>query len=238
MKTCRVGRIVGVRSVFAVAVWLLVAAVSSAHFVFIESAAEGDRLLVRSGFGELDGWDPDLVGRMSNSTFQLRTTKGLKPLAMKVDDQEKEYRAAIEGEKPKAVLGVTDFGTIQFGTSPTSRLRYTAKHLVGDSKNWGEDKPTKDLRIELIAKLEGDKMKLRAIFLGKPLTGAKIKGATPSGNDFELLTDAKGQAELPVGELGHYAMYVGTTTEKTGEINGKEYDVLKDYTTLTFTIGK
>jgi len=238
MKTRSLGRIVGVRGLFAAAAWLSVAAVASAHFVFIESAAEGDKLLVRSGFGELDGWDPDLVGRMSNSTFQLRTAKGLKPLEMKVDDKQKEYRAAVEGDKPRAVLGATDFGTIQFGTSPTSWLRYTAKHLVGDSKNWGEDKPTKDLRIELIAKLDGDKIKLRAIFLGKPLADAKIKGATPNGDDFELVTDAQGQAELPVREPGHYAMYVGTTTEKAGELNGKKYDVLKDYTTLTFTIGR
>lgn len=209
---------------------------ASAHFVWIETAAEGDRLAVRSGFGEMSGWDPDLVDRMKDSQFWTRGAGGLQPLAVAVDEKEKEYRTTVEGTKPTTVLAATNFGVIQFGASPPSWLRYTAKNLVGEPKTWGDDQPTKDLRIELLASLDADRVTLKALHLGKPLAGAKIKGENAKGESVELTTDEQGVAHWPMVGAGRYACYVGTTTKTGGELNGKKYDVLKDYTTLTFTI--
>jgi hypothetical protein len=81
-------------------------------------------------------------------------------------------------------------------------------------------------------------VKLRALFLGKPLADAVIKGVTPDGKHVELKTDAEGRARWPVAGPGPYSCYVGATTETPGELEGKKYDVMKDYAALNFRIGE
>jgi len=214
------------------------AASTSAHFVWIETEPAGKGTLVRAGFGEVDGWDPDLIGNIKNSRFWIRSKGGTAPLAMAGDDKEKEYRTMIEGPAPAAVLAATDYGVIQFGKAPTSWLRYTSKHLVGAPAEWNDAAPTKDLRVELLARHDGEAVSLQALFLGKPAADAVIKGETPEGKHVELKTDAEGRAGWPLSGPGRYSCYVGVTTETPGELDGKKYVVLKDYAALNFRIGE
>jgi hypothetical protein len=217
---------------------LVVASVASAHFVWIESSPTAAGLQIRSGFGEPEGWDPDLVDRMSRSKFWTRAGGTLKPLEIAIDKTEREYRTVVTGKSPDAVLAAADFGVVQFGPNPPSWLRYTAKHLTGVPETWNEDTPSKDLRIEVTAKRVGDDVVLRVVHLGKPLSQASIKAFPPSqsGEKVELTTDEDGVAKWPAKASGNYALYVGTTVPATGEIDGKKYEALKDYATLTFRI--
>jgi uncharacterized GH25 family protein len=213
-------------------------ATASAHFVWIETSSDGKGTLVRAGFGEAGGWDPDLIEKIKNSRFWTRAAGGdTAPLAIAVDEKEKEYRTKIEGPRPAAVLAATDYGVIQFGKFPPSWLRYTSKHLTGAPGEWNDKTPTKDLRVELLAEHDGDAVKLQALFLGKPLADATIKGETPDGKNVELKTDAEGRARWPVSGAGLYSCFVGATTETPGELAGKKYEVLKDYAALNFRIG-
>ena len=207
-----------------------------AHFVWIETKPTDAGLLVRSGFGEIDGWDPDFVDRMANSTFWVRSGTGLKPLSLPLDKKEAEYRTTVADAQANAVLGATDYGIIAFGKSPPSHLRYTAKSLVGLPADWNDAKPTAELRIEVLAKLDGKNVALQVLHLGKPLAAAKIKARTPAGDAVELLTDDQGKALWPTAGAGHYSLYVGTTTNTAGELNGKKFEALKDYATLTFVL--
>jgi len=226
-----------------VALLALWTATASAHFVWIETSSAGKGTLVRAGFGEAGAWDPDLIDKITNSRFWTRSDAGLAPLAIAIDEKEKEYRTTIEGPRPAAVLAATDYGVIQFGKFPPSWLRYTSKHLTGTPDKWNDKTPTKELRVELMAEHDGDTVhggtvKLRALFLGKPLADAVIKGEGPDGKNFELKTDAEGGARLPLAGAGLYSCFVGATTETPGELEGKKYDVLKDYAALNFQIGE
>jgi hypothetical protein len=211
---------------------------ASAHFVWIESEEHGERVLVRSGFGEADGWDPDLIDRMRAVQFWLRTPAGLQPLDVPLDAKQREYRTEIAAERPCAILAKCDFGVVQLGGKAPSWLRYTAKSLVGPATAWADDRPSGDLRIELLATLERDHVRLTAWHLGQPLPDAKIKAATPKGDRVELVTDSKGVARWPITGAGLYVCYVGTTVPKTGQRDGKPYETVKDYATLTFRIGE
>lgn len=215
---------------------LVVVSTAAAHFVYVESQPTAAGLLVRSGFGEPSGWDPDLVGRMSKSTFWTRNGSTLKEIALPLDQTEQEYRTTLAGAAPEAVLAATDFGVIQFGPNPPSWLRYTAKNLVGTPDQWNDETPTKELRIEVLAKREGDDVVLRVLFLGKPLNGATIKTYPAKGENIELTTDEDGTARWKLTEAGLHSLYVGTTTPTAGEVDGKKYDALKDYATLTFRL--
>lgn len=223
-----------VRSSVITAVALL-ASSAWAHFVWIETKPVDGGLLVRSGFGEPDGWDADLAEKIGQSTYRLRTATGLKPLSMPLDKTEKEYRAVINDTTANAVIGVTDWGIFTMGKGP-SHLRYTSKTLIGPPAAWGDDKPTADLRIEALAKLDGKDVVLTVLHLGKPLAGAKIAGYNPSGEKVELKTGDDGVAKWPTAGAGSYRLYVGTSTKSEGELNGKKFEGLSDYTTLTFTL--
>jgi hypothetical protein len=221
---------------FAVLFMLVVTSYATAHFVWIDSEPTPDGLLIRSGFGEPDGWDPDLAARMGKSTFWVRRDGKTKPVAVPLDKKEQEYRTTLPGETPGTVLAATDFGVIQFGGNPPAWLRYTAKHLVGTPETWNDATPTDDLRIEVLAKREGDHVTLRVLHLGRPLGGAVIKAYPADEEKTELTTDEDGVAQWKVSTAGKYSLYVGTTTPTAGELDGKKYDVLKDYATLTFRL--
>ena len=217
--------------VVAFAAASIIASSALAHFVWIETKPTDAGLLVRSGFGEIDGWDPDFIDRMANSTFWVRSATGMKPLSLPLDKKEAEYRATVADVHANAVLGATDYGIIAFGKSPPSHLRYTAKSFVGSPADWNDAKPTAELRIEVLAKLDGKNVALQVLHLGKPLAAAKNAGLA-----VELLTDEQGTALWPTAGAGLYSLYVGTTTNTTGELNGKKFEALKDYATLTFVL--
>ncbi|HEY5313219.1 MAG TPA: hypothetical protein VIK18_11900 [Pirellulales bacterium] len=221
----------------AVAAVFAGASTAGAHFVWIESEEHGDQVLVRSGFGEADGWDPDLIDRMQAVQFWLRTPAGLQPLDVPLNAKEHEYRAEIPAKRPLAILAKCDFGVVQLGGKAPTWLRYTAKSLFGPAAAWADDRPTTELRIELLATFERDHVRLTAWHLGQPLAAAKIKATSPKGDRIELVTDSKGIARWRVDAPGVYVCYVGTTVQQAGERDRKPYETLKDYTTLTFRIG-
>ena len=227
------------RMAWAVMVLLAInASNASAHFVWIQTEGGEGQLVVRSGFGEPEGWDPELADRMKSAKFWTRFAGGLQPLVVPYDAKQEEYRTSVAGSAPSAVIGSCDFGVVQLGSRPASWLRYTAKSLVGEPSTWAEDKPTNDLRIELLAKLDGNRVQLKALHLGQPLADLTIKAQTPKGDNVELKTDTQGVAYWPLAEAGVYGCYVGKTTKEPGESGGKKYEALMDYTTLTFAIAK
>lgn len=229
------GRTMFARAALGIAAVVAAAATASAHFVWIETSTKNDGLHVRSGFGEAGGWDPDLVEKIKPTKYWTRAGGKLEPLALPLDATEKEYRAVVKGSSPSAVIGNCDYGVVQFGANPASHLRYSAKSLVGAPAAW-QDAATQDLRVELIASPDGDAVKLQALFLGKPLTDAKIKAANPDGKDVELKTDGEGIARWPLVGGGVYRCYMGKRTKEAGELDGKKFEGLMDYTSLTFEI--
>ena len=211
---------------------------AQAHFVWIETDDSGSQTLVRSGFGEPGGWDPEYIDRLNPCHYWLRTAAGIKPVKLELDKESQEFRAKLSEERPSAVLAACDFNVFQMGGNPPSWLRYTAKNLVGDPKHWNDTQATPDVRIEVLAAREGDNVQLQVVYLGKPLPGATITAYPPEGEKVELKTVDQGRATWPITGPGLYSCYVGATVVEQGEQGGKKYELLKDYTTLTFTIPK
>lgn len=223
------------RAAVAALLVLSAAATVSAHFVWVESTTKDGRTDVRAGFGEGGDWDQALVDKIAQTKYWARVDGKLQSLEMPLDKKAEEYRGKVEGKTPSAIIGVCDFGIFQRGPK-AGRLRYTAKNLIGSPTAWQDSTPNKDLRIEVLAGVEGNDVKLQVLFLGKPLPLAKIKATNPNGDDVELKTDAEGVAHWPQAGGGVYRCYVGTTTNEAGEHEGKKFDVLMDYASLTFEI--
>ncbi|MGC3968693.1 MAG: hypothetical protein QM775_15370 [Pirellulales bacterium] len=216
---------------------MCVASIASGHFVWIETEAKEGKTLVKSGFGEPEGWDPDLVGKITQTKYWTKSGDELKPLDMKLDEKEQEIRTTVDGAAPAVIVASTEYGVVQFGPSPASMLRYTAKYLAGAPTAW-KDSATSSLRVELVAKAEGDSVALQALHLGKPAAGAKIKATNPNGDEVEMTTDDAGKATWKLVGPGKYGCYFGVTTPEEGSAGDKKYAALKDYTTLSFEIAK
>lgn len=223
------------RALTVLALVLGITATASAHFVWIESTTNDGTTSVRAGFGDAGDWDEPLVGNIKQTKYWARVDGKLEALEMPLDKQAEEYRGKVAGKTPSAIIGVCDYGLFSRGAKP-ARLQYTAKNLVGAPAAWQDTSPNKDLRIELLANVDGDAVKLQALFLGKPLQLAKVKVWTPDGKEGELKTDAEGMAQWPLVGGGIYRCYVGTSTKEAGEHDGKKFEAMMDYTSLTFEI--
>jgi uncharacterized GH25 family protein len=223
------------RAMSALAVVLCAAATASAHFVWIESTTKDGTTSVRAGFGEGGNWDEPLVDNIKQTKYWARVDGKLEPLALPLDKETSEYRGKVTGKTPSAIIATCDYGIFSRGQKP-GHLQYTAKNLIGAPAAWQDSTRNKDLRIELLASLDGDAVKLQALMLGKPLALAKIKATNPDSSDIELKTDAEGIARWPLVGGGVYRCYVGTPTPESGEHNGKKFEVKMDYTSLTFEI--
>lgn len=214
--------------------WLQASTVE-AHFVWIQADPAESEWLIRAGFGEFDGWDPDLIDRIRTTEFRKRTAGKVTPLKVTVDSDADEYRARTDLATGDGLLAECDFGVVQLGGGPPVWLRYTAKHRVGDFASWKPDEATPGARIEVLATVvDPASLRLKVPYLGKPLADAKIKATTPSGARAELTTDAGGQAVWTLSETGLHGCYVGTTTPQSGTRDGRNYEAQKDYATFSF----
>jgi uncharacterized GH25 family protein len=223
----------------ALAAACLLASSAWAHFVWVETEPAGEQLLIRSGFGEPGGpgaWDGPLAEKIKNTKYWTRSASGVKPVELPLDAQHEEYRAAVSGPRPSAVLGQCDYGVIQRGDKPAFWLRYSAKNLVGSPSVWQDDKPSSEVRAEVCAKLTKGEVLLTVYHLGKPAPKATIKATLPDTDTVELVTDDQGQARWKLAGPGRYGLYVSHTIEQSGEKAGKAYASQKDYATLTFTL--
>lgn len=222
---------------FATVVLGIAASTSLAHFLWIDSKAAEVGLEVLAGFGEPEGWDPEMVDRIKSAKYWIRgANRELQPLELTLDSEKGKYRAKIAGTPPTAILGVCDMGVVSFGKGKPFWLRYTSKELVGAPGRWNDVKASEPNRIEVLATRDGNGIRLTTIHLGKPLADATIKAFPPKGDKIELKTDSSGTARWSITQSGRHQLYVGGTVAGAGEHDGKTYDNIKDYATLTFTL--
>lgn len=221
----------------AAAALACLAATAEAHFVWIDVEPQDRAWLVRAGFGDPGGWDSDYIDRITQTEFWARSTSGdLARLSLAVDEESKELRGTLTDKSAAAIVAACEYGVVQFGQGGPFYLRYSAKRLLEAPADWHDAEPAKPLRAEILARREGDGVRLTALHQGKPLAAAQIRAYTPDGRRVELTTDDAGEAHWQTPRSGTYNCYFGTTIEKAGQHDGQAYDSQKDYATLTFEL--
>lgn len=219
----------------AIGLALATAMSASAHFVWIGSSVKDGKTIVTAGFGEVGEYESKYAGNIKQAKYWSEDASGkTTPISMTLDERLGEYRAEVSG-KPSVIFGSCDYGIFQRGEGPAGHLMYTAKRVVEASPAFKDDKPRKDLRIEILAAFAGDKATLTVIHHGKPVEGAEVKHFGPNDKAGTVKTDAKGVAVWKLDAPGEYSCYVGVNKEKSGEHNGKKFQTERDYATLTFT---
>jgi hypothetical protein len=114
-------------------------------------------------------------------------------------------------------------------------LEYEAKAAQDISKAGLNAK----LELEFFAHRDAGGVLVTLKYNGKPLPNTAVKLHIPgaeSEKPQELTTDANGQLHFETTQAGLYGLRAAAVENKPGQFEGKKYDLLRHYTTLTFSV--
>jgi N-acetylneuraminic acid mutarotase len=113
----------------------------------------------------------------------------------------------------------------------TFRLVYTARAQLGPASAQQAEAPD-HLRMRIAAQ-PGRAPIVVVSFRGKPAAGAVVKAFPDEGEPVELKADAQGRLEYRPAAEGRAGLLAKWTEKASGERNGKAYDEVRYYATLT-----
>ncbi len=205
------------------------------HFLFVRimPPAEGGRA-AEVYFSELaEAGDPRFIEKVSQTQLWLQTSPGkFEPL--KVHTAPDRLRAWLPYSGTMMVVGECRYGVIARSKQTPFLLRYFPKTLAGNPAELNAMKPYGKLPLEIVARIEGDSLRLTALRDGKPLPKAEFTTVDANLKNDKFTADADGKATWKPSSPGHYAVYVRDVRKENGEIDGKKYEEIRDFATLAF----
>ena len=201
----------------------LMPGLARAHFLWL--TAEGDKPTVHAFLSETPTPEaPEFLKHIEHA----RITSGGKALSWtKAEDT---FRVNLPEAGPDTVDGFCDLGVKTRGGA-SFNLIYTARVQFGPSAAGAADEADQ-LRMRLVAR-SGQAPVIVVRFRGQPASGVVVKAFPAEGDPVELKSDPKGHVEHPVvGKDG--TAFLGKWFDKLpGKRDGKPYDEIRYYATLT-----
>ena len=214
---------------------------ANAHFIWLLPSVDKDVQKVDVYFSEAaQPDDPELLEGLQGMTVWRVSAKG-KPIKLSLKKTEEALQAETDVAEVAASLfaGRHDYGVITRGEKPFL-LRYYAKTgpALTDAA-WTNVKTAEQLDLDIVPhKMEDGKLKLVVSFQGKPVVGAEVKGYGPELDEFEASTDKDGAVVVAVVQPGEYGFRAKHVEATAGELDGKKYDDIRHYSTVTFEAEK
>lgn len=206
------------------------------HQIWIDSHAHQGKVKVSAGFGHGSRWDAHLNERIQQTKyFTLTPGSEPKPLDLSVSDE--IYQTEIKAEPPLAVFGVCHYGYVDFKGPHPFDLHYYAKRIHAAPEQWSKFSPRKQLTVEIMPQMQGNKLVLSVLRQGKPLPHAKLSYSNSFSEEaVELESDEKGQVAVDDLQSGDYYFYVMHKVPGEGKIGDKKFDFTYQIATLSLTL--
>jgi Kelch motif len=228
IQPARFGRAAGLRPQTASLVALLA--------VFAPSAAHGHFLWLSS---ERDHGKPEVVAFLAETPNpegpeflkyieRAKITSGGK--ALNWTKGEETYRVSMPESPPKQIDGVCELG-VKARNGVSFRLLYTARVQFGPSLS-SDIEEGDHLRVRLES-TPGKAPTVAVRFRGRPAPEAVVKAYPKEGDPVELKADAHGLLEPRGVAEGRTALLAKWTEKTSGQLDGKPYDEIRFYATLT-----
>jgi uncharacterized GH25 family protein len=222
------------RILLTAAAFVVLAAVSEAHFVFVVPTEGGKGVQVVFS----DDLAPDKsvpITKAAGTKLTLRA--GGKDTPLKTELMENYLSAATPGAGTLVVFGHTDFGVVQKGEGKPFRLHYHPKAILG-SPFGREATVGNEAVLEVVPVRDGAKVKFLVLAGGKPLAGIEVILHKPGTEKSETVkTDDAGQTPACT-ETGRYAVIARKLDAVSGEHGGKKYEEERHYATLVVDVPK
>lgn len=204
---------------------LLWPGLAHAHFLWLTSEREQGKPVVRAFLSETPIPDlPEFLRHIERSKITaggtvLGWTRG-----------ENTYRVDLPERCPAVIDGFCDLGVMK-RDGKAFRLIYTARVQLGAPSDTAAEEPD-HLRLRVVAR-PGQAPRVAVTFRGRPAAGAVVKAFPVEGEPVELEADGEGLVEYSPAAEGRAGLLAKWTEKKAGERDGKSYDEVRYYATLT-----
>lgn len=215
---------------------------AQAHFVWVQvlPAKDNTPATVQLSFGETPApGEAHLVNKVQQTKVYPLAGKDAeaKPLELAVvkQDDVASWQGPVALKDLVGLEAVCDYGVLAKGDAPFW-LNYYAKHLTA---GWQQQKSSprgKHLALEIVPAKTVAGLDLLVLWQGKPLPNAKVTIQKPDNRSTELKTNEQGIAEFRESITGMLAILASHSEPTAGERDGKKYESIKHYSTLTIPV--
>ncbi len=218
----------------ALALNLITASIANAHFVWV--LRSGDAVHVR--FGEsAEEAEPELLKNVSQAKVWARVPAGRSGMAM-VEvplTLTPEQLSGPVDTRAEAIVAAHEYGVVAKGGAPFL-LKYLAKQPLSPLPGkWAAINDAEHLPLEVTPAWKGRQLRLTVTWQGQPAAGLEVK-ATGCGLDETLTTDTAGTVMCEPKENGVLSVRARMIAETSGELDGKKYESIRTYSTLTLPV--
>jgi hypothetical protein len=223
---------------FVACIVAVVAESARAHFVWLqtEPADKATQVYLWMSETTVPGEAP-LLDKIAQTKVWVAKADGTQqPVELKkeVKGDTGSWTATLADE-PAALEATCDYGIITRGE--TFLLQYHARHLnLAKSMAAKPASGGKQLPLDVTVNREGKSLLFNIRFEGKPATDAQLIAITPDNQERELKVDSSGTARIEDAAPGEYALRARVELKTPGERDGKKYDLVRHYTTVTFRL--
>ncbi len=220
------------------AIFFLFAAVNSsqAHFLFLRvlPPAEGGRG-AEVYFSELaEAGDPRFIDKIAHTQLWLQQSPG-KFEALPARALPDRLRAHLPDSGSLMVVGSCTYGVLARPKQTPFLLRHYPKAVAGSPGEINRLLPQGKLPLEISASFENDEVRLIALIDGKPAPRAEFTTVDVKLANTQLKADDKGQAVWKPAAPGAYSVYVRNTRKEASDHDGKKYEEIREFATLSFS---
>ncbi|MBL9124576.1 MAG: DUF3386 family protein [Planctomycetaceae bacterium] len=224
----------------AVAAVAVTTSQAAAHFVWVEIVPTEKGPTAQVYFSETpEAGSPELVGKIAHAKAWVRGIGAeSKPLELNVEKHEETGAlvAKLEQGAPLSLEADVEYGVFKRGETALL-VHYYAKHLAGRNvADFAAIGRATELPLDIVPRVEGDKLRLTVSWQGKPAAGAELIVLDAAGEEQKLTTNEQGEGEVALkpGQQAVRARLVDTQNQ--GEKNGQAYTQAWHIATLTFEV--
>lgn len=219
-----------------VAVLLACTAPAQAHFPWLALSPEERPTEVKLYFGEEAAPDdPDLLDNIAASeVFAVGGFRGEpQPITFKKGEWALEG-AVPEGQSASTVVLRLTYGVITRGEEPFLLKYYAKAYPSALPGTWRAVEKAELLPMEVTPRQDGDGVVFLVTKDGKPVAESEVVIVGPGlSEDLKGTTDEHGEFRTALPEAGQYSIRARLVEETTGEHEGKAYNDVRHYSTLT-----
>jgi len=206
-----------------------------AHFLFIRISpvAEAGRSAEVYFSEQAEAGDPKFVDKIAGTKLWLQSIPGrFEPLVVRkgVD----RLRATIPASGSLAVVGECEYGVLARPNETPFLLRHYPKAIAGRPEELARLKPRGETPLEIMATIEGDRVRFLVLQDGKPSPGAVLHTVDSDLTGSELTAGNDGSVTWTPPSPGRYSVYTQAVLKQAGERGGKKYDEIREFATIAF----
>jgi len=221
--------------ILALAASIGTALAAQAHFVFVVPQADGKVQVVFS-----DDLGPDenvSIEKIAKLPLKAVLADG-KTVDIPLKAEKHHLAGDIGATKPQVLCGSLNYAVMQKGMDKPYLLMYHPKAVTLGTNAAEAARPLKTV-VEIVPIVEGGKVKFQALRDGVFYPYAEITVILPTGSEQgKRVKEETGKAGLTkeFSEKGTYGAWVKYAEPKAGESDGKKYEEVRHYATLTFEL--